>query len=124
MSSREKPDQDVVNFDRALSRVAGDEAMLRELAQIFLEESPGWLDQIEGALADQDSEGVFRAAHDIKGSTEVFAAESAVQAAKTLEKMGRNDELEDADEALGALKAELVWVRNSLEDYLEQGSAD
>lgn len=119
MSTPESPDQEVVNFDKALSRVAGDDNMLRELAEIFLAESPAWVDQIEHALEEDDAEGLFRAAHDIKGSTEVFAAESAVQAAKQLEKMGRDGELDEADEALGALQAELVWVRNALNDYLE-----
>ncbi len=119
MNSADKP-EDVINIDEALSRVAGDEQMLRELAQIFLEESPVWVDKIATSIANEEPEGVFRAAHDIKGSTEVFRAESAAQAAKQLEKMGREDDLEGADEAFGALKAELVWVRNALEDYLEE----
>lgn len=119
MNASDKPDQEVVDFDRALSRVAGDEQMLRELAEIFLEQSPTWLEQIEDAISDDEPEGVFRAAHDIKGSTEVFCADPAVQAAKQLEKMGRQNDLDDADEALGALKAQLVWVRNALEDYLD-----
>ncbi len=118
MNSSEQPDHEVVDLKQALRRVAGDEEMLRELAQIFLEESPSWLEQVEVALSEDEPDGVFRAAHDIKGSTEVFCADSAVQAAKQLEKMGRNEELEDADEALGALKAEMVWVRNALQDYL------
>lgn len=119
MSSADNPEQ-VVDFDAALTRVAGDEQMLRELAEIYLEESPGWLEKIETSITNDEPEGVFRAAHDIKGSTEVFRAESAVKAAKQLEKMGRDDDLSNADEAFGALKAELVWVRNALEDYLQQ----
>lgn len=114
------PEKEVVDFDEALSRVAGDEQMLRELAEIFLEESPKWLEKIETAISEQQPEGVFRAAHDIKGSTEVFGAEAAVQAAKKLEKMGRDEALEDADEAHGALKAELVWVRNALQDFIDK----
>lgn len=120
MNSTDRSDRQVVDFDQALERVAGDESMLRELAEIFLEESPGWLDDIEASIADGDAEGVFRAAHDIKGSTEVFQAESAVQAAKQLEQMGRDDDLEEADEAFGALKAEVVWVRNDLEEFLDR----
>lgn len=116
----EQPEKEVVDFDEALSRVAGDEEMLRELAEIFLEESPKWLEKIETAISNDKPEGVFRAAHDIKGSTEVFGAEAAVQAAKKLERMGRDEDLTDADEAHGALKAELVWVRNALEDFVDQ----
>lgn len=120
MNSVDRSDQQVVDFDEALERVAGDETMLRELAEIFLEQSPQWLDAIEDSIESGHPEGVFRAAHDIKGSVEVFQADSAVQAAKQLEEMGRNENLEEADEAFGALKAELVWVRNALEDYLEE----
>lgn len=119
MNSSEQPEHNVVDLERALSRVAGDEEMLHELAEIFLAESPGWLEQIEAAVNEENADGVFRAAHDIKGSTDVFCAESATQAAKQLERMGRNENLKDSDEALGALKAELVWVRNALQEYLK-----
>ncbi len=119
MNNKDQSDRNVVDLERALSRVAGDEQMLNELVEIFLAESPTWLEQIESAVTEEDPEGVFRAAHDIKGSTEVFCAEAATQAAKQLERMGHDDKLDGADEALGALKAELVWVRNALEDYLE-----
>lgn len=119
MNSTDNSEQQVIDLDRARSRVAGDEDMLRELAQIFLDESAQWLKRIEKAVADADGEALFRAAHDIKGSTEVFGADSAVSTAKTLERMGRDDALEDADETLGALKAEMVWVRQALEQYLD-----
>lgn len=118
MNSTDQPEQQVVDLDRALSRVAGDEAMLRELAEIFLQESPGWVSRVEEAANEGDAEALFRAAHDIKGSTEVFGADSAVKTAKQLEKMGRQKNLEGADEMVGALKAEMVWVRQALERYL------
>ena len=119
MSTMEQPNQGVIDLDRARSRVAGDEEMLKELAQIFLDESPGWHKRIEAAVNDGDAKALFRAAHDIKGSAEVFGAENAASTAKTLERMGRNESLDDADETLGALKAEMVWVRQALEDYLK-----
>ncbi len=120
MNSTDKSDQQVLDLDRARSRVAGDEVMLRELAQIFLDESPAWLARIEEAVNDHDADALFRAAHDIKGSTEVFGADSAVTTAKTLERMGREGSLDDADETLGALKAEMVWVRQALESYINE----
>ena len=121
MNVSKQPDHQVVDLDRALTRVAGDEEMLRELVEIFLKESPAWLSQVQASVGKQEADGLFRAAHDIKGSTEVFCAEPAARAAQQLEKMGRQGDLDGADEALGALKAELVWVRNALEEYLEKG---
>lgn len=109
----------VVDLDRALRRLRGDRAMLRDLAEIFLTQSPIWMGQLEEAVSTGDADETFRAAHDIKGSTEVFEAAGAARAAGKLERMGRQGALAGADEALGALKAELVWVRDALREFLE-----
>lgn len=108
----------VVDLERALRRFRGDRGMLRDLAEIFLSQSPVWMKQLEDAVSAADAEAIFRAAHDIKGSTEVFEASGAARAAGALERMGRQGSLEGADEALGALKAELVWVRDALREFL------
>ncbi len=120
MSSTEHSEPGVLDLERALSRLAGDEEMFGELAEIFLRESPRWMALLEKSVADEDAAGVFRAAHDLKGSTDVFCAAAAVKAAQHMEKMGREEQLAGADEALGALKAEIVWVRNELRDYLKR----
>ncbi len=122
MTPNSHPDRQVIDVDQALSRVAGDRSMLHELVDIFLRESPAWIDDIDEAIAARDPDALFRAAHDIKGSTEVFCATEATQAAKQLERMGKNQDLERADEALGALQTELVWVRQALQAFQEQSS--
>lgn len=89
--------------------------MLRELIEIFLRELPGWMAKLEAAVSEDETNVVFRVAHDIKGSTDVFGASNAAEAAQTLERMGRAGDLRGSDEALGVLKAELVWVRQALQ---------
>lgn len=117
--SGDENSRQVVDLDRALSRVGGNEKMLKDLAALFLEESPGWMSRLERAVQEENADESFRVAHDLKGSADIFAAAAAVKAAQRLEKMGRYGELEDADEVLGELKAELVWVRNALKAYLK-----
>ena len=90
--------------------------MLRELIEIFLGELPDWMARLEQAVNEEDADAVFRIAHDIKGSTDVFGAANASLAAQTMERLGRTADLGGADEALGALKAELVWVRQALQE--------
>ena len=119
MNPSEQRAEGVLDLDRALSRLAGNQKMFGELAEIFLRESPRWMAQLEKAVSESDPDGVFRAAHDLKGSTDVFCAGAAVKAAQQLERMGREEDLSGADEALGALKAEVVWVRNALKEHLE-----
>jgi two-component system, sensor histidine kinase and response regulator len=108
------PDRQIVDLQRALTQLGGDEVMLLELVEIFLREAPRWLQRLEEAVTHEDADEVFRRAHDIKGSTDIFGANAAVRAAQILERMGRDDDLDGADEALGVLKAELVWVRQAL----------
>jgi hypothetical protein len=47
----------------ALDRLGGDEALLLELCQIFLEESPKQLQKVRQAVAEADAQAVMRAAH-------------------------------------------------------------
>jgi two-component system, sensor histidine kinase and response regulator len=51
----------------ALERLGGDEDLLRELCQIFLEESPKLLRTLRQAALAGDADAVMRAAHSFKG---------------------------------------------------------
>jgi two-component system sensor kinase len=91
-----------------LDRLGGDEELLAELAALFLREYPPMMENIRAALASQDAEALFRAAHTLKGSVGVFGAEEVVQAAVRLERMGRDNQHADAEGAWAALQAALA----------------
>jgi HPt (histidine-containing phosphotransfer) domain-containing protein len=46
--------------------LGGDEGLLRDLCQIFLEESPKLLHKLRQAIGDTDAEAVMRAAPSLK----------------------------------------------------------
>jgi two-component system, sensor histidine kinase and response regulator len=76
------------NKAEALGRIGGDEELLDELCQIFLEESPKLLEKLRQAVASGDSDGVMRAAHSLKGESSYLGAGGTSQAARQLEEMG------------------------------------
>ncbi len=79
----------------------------------YLEDMPGYLDQIDAALADGDAESVRRAAHSIKGASgNLGATRLAAQAGDVEERAARDDLV--LGEALGRLRAEYALVRESL----------
>lgn len=89
----------------ALSRVGGDEELLQEMAQIFLEEFPSQMDAIREAVSRRDAKAIERSAHSLKGSVGNFGAAAAQQAALNLELLGRTGKLEMADNALSTLES-------------------
>jgi two-component system, sensor histidine kinase and response regulator len=101
---------------QALDRMGGDEELLRELCQIFLEESPKLLQKLQQAIADRDSEAMTRVAHSLKGELGYLSAAAATQAAGELEDMGHENNLSRAVEALVVLERELAAIHLALKD--------
>ena len=100
----------------ALDRLGGDEELLRELCQIFLEESPKLLQKLRQAVADADAQAVMRAAHCLKGELGYLGAAGASQAAQQLENMGHENYLSHAAETLVVLEREMAGLYLALKD--------
>jgi two-component system sensor histidine kinase/response regulator len=92
----------------ALDRVDGDEELLQDICRIFLEESPKLMGQLQQAVAQEDAEGIMRAAHSIKGESGYLGATNVSQMAKQLESMGRDRELSQAAAVLKQLEKEMT----------------
>ena len=100
----------------ALERLGGDEDLLRELCQIFLEESPKLLHRLREAIAHADPEALMRAAHSLKGELGYLGAEGAARAARELEDMGHEKKLSRATEVFSLLERELAELHVALKD--------
>jgi HPt (histidine-containing phosphotransfer) domain-containing protein len=99
----------------ALSRVAGDAELLKEIAVLFLEDYPKSLLLLRDAVEHGDSQELERTAHGLKGSVSNFGAPAAVEAALTLETLGRAHQMREAAEALDVLERALAALRPELE---------
>jgi two-component system sensor histidine kinase/response regulator len=105
------------NMDReiALSRVGGDTTLLREIAELFLDDYPKVLRELHEAARNQDARGLERTAHGLKGSVANFGARAAVDAALKLEGIGRSQELVEVEHVLQTLELALAALRPELE---------
>ena len=103
-------------FDRetALAGLGGDERLLGELAGIFLGECPRWLAEGYAAVAQRSADRLRLVAHTIKGAASYLGASGVQAAAQRLETMGRDDKLEGAEEAWGALEQAVDSLRPAL----------
>lgn len=109
-------------FDRAaaLAGLEGDAELLAEIAGLFIANHAQSLSEIRAAIMRQDRHGPERAAHTLKGAVANFAAQSAVDAAWTLEQMGRAGELATSEKAWTTLDAEIARLIPALVVLVEE----
>jgi two-component system, sensor histidine kinase and response regulator len=116
--AKPKPAQEATFWNKAeaLGRIGGDEELLQELCQIFLEESPKLLQKLRQALASGDADGVMRAAHSLKGESSYLGAGGTSQAARQLEEMGRSKDLSGAGDIVAVLEREVAGLHAHLRE--------
>ena len=102
----------------ALSRVGGDVELLKEVAELFLDDYPSTFEKIKAAVAARNATALEHHAHSLKGSVSTFGASRAFEAALALESQARSGDLTDAqdgllqlEQALEALRPELVLLQ-------------
>ncbi|RIK75689.1 MAG: hypothetical protein DCC68_20815 [Planctomycetota bacterium] len=99
----------------AMEAVQGDKGLLKELIQAFLDECPGLIEDIRGAIERRDGSALQLSAHRLKGSMRYFGATRAFDQAYILESLGREGDLQAAAEPLAAVRQEIAGLRPALE---------
>jgi two-component system sensor histidine kinase EvgS len=105
-------------FERLQQATASQPAVLEELCRDYLSEARLTLAQLREAIAQNDSGVVRERAHYLKGSSMMLGAQELTQACATLERMGRDAELAEADFALQQASAALKEVENELAEIV------
>lgn len=108
-----------VNWQVALDFCGGDPALLRDIAEAFLEEWPKRVTEIQRALHEPNFELLHRAAHTVKGSMRYFGAQQAFQTALQLEQRGAQKSLAGAEEIWTRLQHEIQFVVPALVDCVQ-----
>jgi signal transduction histidine kinase/CheY-like chemotaxis protein/HPt (histidine-containing phosphotransfer) domain-containing protein len=103
-----------VDRAQALARVEGDEDVLRQLAELFLDDCPKFRAEIERALGRGDVAAIVSPAHALKASVSVFGATAAEAAARRLEVAARQGDGVAAAAAFSDLTLQLARVCEGL----------
>ncbi len=104
----------VLGWDAALDLVLGDEALLCQMATLFLERSDGMLAEVEDAHQRGAAYELERAAHKLKGSVGNFGAAEAIQAAERVEDAAEAGDLAAASDLLEPLRVSIADVCSEL----------
>jgi PAS domain S-box-containing protein len=95
--------------------VGGETALLRELIDSFLEETPPLVATLRQALEQGDAAELHRAAHTLKSSSNDFGATTLAELCQELETMGKAGTLDGAAELVTQVEKEYEQARVELE---------
>ena len=110
----------VVEKEALLASMENDAEFLKTVIGIFLADCPEMLARIQGGAAKRDALEIMNASHALRGSVSLFGAREAVEAARILESMGKDQKLEGLTEAVGVLEREIALVSDALKDIAKQ----
>ncbi|HJQ25567.1 MAG TPA: response regulator [Blastocatellia bacterium] len=111
---------EAVNAPELLAQVDGDLEFLRGIVEVFFDNWPRHLAQLEEGIRQRDSGQVGESAHALKGALGGLQARAAYAVALRLEQQARAGDLMAAGQALARLVREVERLRASLDEIVGQ----
>jgi two-component system, sensor histidine kinase and response regulator len=102
-----------------LECLQGDETLLRELLQIFIDECPNRLAMLEKAIETGDGEQIEKLAHTLKGELAYLGESEATEGAGLLECAAQERSLQSSADLFCNLKGQLRTTTARIRDFLE-----
>ena len=103
-----------VDYSAALLWVDGDRTLLAELIEIFLEDCPRRLHELEQAVTEGNANMIKQTAHSLKGMVACFSTRKAQGLADEMESLGKAGNLAKTSALLPQLLLEFACVMNHL----------
>lgn len=107
----------IIDYAGAMKRLGNDAALFQEFIVYYDEDAKQLVLEVEEAIQAQATGDLHRAAHNLKGLASNLGAQRVVNAAYSLERIGKNNELDRATEALRLLKSEMERLDTALQNY-------
>ncbi len=108
----------LLNTNAVLYILGGDEALLHEIVQMYFEDYPGLLAQVERAIDESNVTTLTQAVHDLKGLLSNFSSRQATAATQSLEQAAKLNQLNDAPARLEVLRQEITRLSIVLNEWL------
>ena len=97
----------------------GDEDLMEEMVQVFVESCTEQIAAIAKAIKDEDGDQIRRAAHTFKGSVGNFGAPLIHDLAFEIEKSGTDEEIEVAHQHFDKMVPMVEEIHEDLSDWLD-----
>ncbi len=112
-------DKTVFDKDEALKTIDNDKEFLKELVEIFINDAPEHMSEIEEAVNSRNSEALEKSAHKLKGAVANFGKNATTDTAFKLETMGKENNLDGVEEVYDTLVKDVESLVNALKEFVK-----
>ncbi|MGA1867399.1 MAG: Hpt domain-containing protein [bacterium] len=100
-----------INMEAALKRIEGDEELFKIIFDTFLDEYPEEIKKLSHYISSGNYQELERTAHRTKGAVSAIGAEKARELFVVLENMGKEKNLNSADQVMEEIRKELRKIK-------------
>jgi HPt (histidine-containing phosphotransfer) domain-containing protein len=93
---------------------------LKEVVEVFIDDYPRLLDNLQQSFEEGDCDTFMRSAHSLKGILKNFRAETAAEIAFDLEKKGKAADIQGVRADIDKLAAHISEVDNTLQNMIKE----
>jgi PAS domain S-box-containing protein len=93
---------------------------LKEVVEVFIDDYPRLLDNLQQSFEEGDCDTFMRSAHSLKGMLKNFRAETAAEIAFDLEKKGKAADIQGVRADIDKLAAHISEVDNTLQNMIKE----
>jgi HPt (histidine-containing phosphotransfer) domain-containing protein len=107
----------ILDIEGTLTRFGGDKELFIEMSGMLLEDAPGLLAELGGAVDAKNAHDVRMRAHALKGLLLGCGGVRAAHIAQVLENAGQSSDLRQASSQFGTLQDEFKQLASALQEY-------
>ena len=114
----------VFDYDDFLERMDGDMDLLKEVIEIFLDDSPNLLAALRLALRSRDAAAMEKAAHTLKGAAANISAKRLQQLSNIMQEMIKKDHIAHLERLFGDIETHYEVLDRVLRARLKSLAAE
>ncbi|MDN4503696.1 Hpt domain-containing protein [Alteromonadaceae bacterium BrNp21-10] len=102
----------------ALSRLAGNEELLKKVMVLFLQQIPEDIAKLQQAIENEQYDQVASTAHSIKGVAGNLGANALLNNAAQMQQLAQQHKLQELSDLLAQIRVDEVHIRERFTAYL------
>ena len=109
----------IINMDKALEQIGGDESLLQDVFAVYLEDLPRKVTELRDAIDRGNPTDTHRAAHSLKGASASIAAEIVFNISKDIEMRAKENDLDTVRVKFTELEHELGRLEEAIRESVK-----